>query len=148
MNKQEIIEEMFKETTVCKTGRDGYQRRFYKGKYWYRVLWDLCNPELPCKDFDIHHKDFDELNDNIENLARLTRAEHTRLHALNRSDETKKKMSENHADVSGANHPKAKTIMAEYQIFSTMKLAGRAFSVTPESISYRIKRNVPGYFYI
>jgi len=143
MNK-EMIEEMYKETTVRKSGRNGEQRRFYKGKRWPRVLWDLCNPDRPCKGYDIHHINGDKLDDRIENLARMTRSEHRRLHALNRSDETKKKIS---IANSGANHPKAKAVNIQGKIFSTGKEASEFLNVCPATITYRI-RNFPGYSYV
>ena len=158
------IEKMFKETTVCKTS--GERRRFYKGKYWYRVLWDLCNPDQPCEGFIIHHIDGNELNDDISNLARLTRAEHNKIHntginrseeakqkmsltASNRSKETKKKLSENHADFSGANNPRAKAVSINDKIFPTLTEAAEYISVTQPTIRYRIlSKNFPGYSYI
>jgi len=160
------IEKMFKETTVCKTS--GERRRFYKGKYWYRVLWDLCNPDQPCEGFIIHHIDGNELNDDISNLARLTRAEHNKIHntGINRSEETKqkislantgkirseetkRKISENHADYSGANNPAARSVSINGQLFSTLTESAQYLSMSVSGIIRRIKsKNFPGYSYI
>jgi len=138
MNK--IIEEMFAETTVRKDGR-----RYYKGKRWYRILWDLKHPELPCKGFIIHHKDFNSINDEPLNLQRLTQGDHLRLHNLNMSDITRKKIE---VARTGANNPKAKTVSINSQIFSTGKEAAEYLNVSPGTIRYRIKNNKPGYFYL
>jgi len=103
MNK-EMIDEMYKETTIRKSNSG--LRRYYKGKYWARVYWDLCNPESPCKNYDIHHKNENPLDDYIENLERLTRGDHMRLHNIGKhhTESTKQKMSENHMGMLGKNH--------------------------------------------
>ena len=46
-------------------------------------------------DFVVHHKDKNELNDSIENLIKMTNADHTSLHFKNmkKTDEAKIKMS-------------------------------------------------------
>ncbi len=49
---------------------------------------------------NVHHIDFNKLNNNPDNLQLMTRAEHCRLHAINRkspSEQTRIKMSESHA---------------------------------------------------
>jgi len=85
-----LIEEMFAETTIKNDGR-----RYYGREKWYRVLWNMLYQEQLCEGYDIHHKDFDELNDNLDNLQRLTRSEHTRLHNIGKthSEFTKKRLS-------------------------------------------------------
>jgi len=109
------IEEMFKDTIIRDYYGKGY-RRYYKSRKWARVLWDLKHPDQSCKGFDIHHKDFDSLNDNIENLERLTRSAHSKIHNLKGKDsrmygkhpteETKLKMSISHIGMfSGEKNP-------------------------------------------
>jgi len=169
------IEKMFKETTIHTRKSNGELRRYHKREKWYRVLWDLCNPDQPCKDFDIHHIDFNELNDDISNLVRLTKSEHTRLHmngnknwlGKHHSEETKQKISENHADFSGVNHPfygkhhseeakkkmsknhpRARAVSINGQIFSTCKEAAEYLNVSPPTIRNRIQTHKPGYFYL
>lgn len=182
--KKEIkmnIEEIFKGTTICKSGRNREVRRFYKSEKWARIFWDIMNPDQLCKGFDIHHKDLNKLNDDIDNLERITRSEHAKIHTSGEknymfgkkhseytknkmsmsqageknhnygkkfSTEIRRKISLNHADFSGANHPRARAVMAEYQIFSTAKAAAIIFSTSSSTIRRRIKNNVPGYFYI
>ena len=144
------IEEMYKKTTIRKCGRNG-ERRFYKGKYWHRVLWDLKHPDQPCKDFDIHHKDFDKLNDNISNLERLTRKEHMKLHMTGKhigknnpmygkhhTKFTKQKIS---LVTTGSNNPKARAVIIQGKIFSTRKEAAEYLNVSPGTIRNRILSN-------
>jgi len=163
MNK--TIEEMFEKTYVKDYGEGA--RRYYKSKRWARVIWDIMHPESPCKDFDIHHKDSDKTNDNIDNLQRLTRAEHNKLHMtgnkywlgkkhtdsskkkislskVNLSDETRKKMSINNT---GSKNPAAKAVIINGQIFSTIKEAAYILSISTWCIWYRLKHNKPGYSY-
>lgn len=97
-----MIEEMLKETTVWKCGRNGESRRFYGQEKWCRILWDLLHPESPCAGFDIHHRDNDTLNDNPDNLQRLTHKEHAKLHGLTMLEETKNKIS---ISMTGENNP-------------------------------------------
>jgi len=144
------IKEMFEETTIWKSGRNSERRRFYRGKYWYRVLWDLMHPDQPCKNFVIHHIDFNELNDDISNLVRLTRAEHNKIHKTGKifSEEHKQKMSQNHFDNSGSNHPSAIAVNINGKIFSTGREAARYLNVDPATIRNRIlSKNFPGYSY-
>jgi len=160
-NKEEIIQGMFRETTIWKSSG----RRFYKGKYWARVYWDLMNPDQPCKGFDIHHINGDKLDDRIENLMRVSHGEHARLHNTGEnhylygkhpSENTKQKMSESHKGLfSGNKNPmhgkratNARYILAEYNLYSSIKEASIVYDVTPAIIRRRIINNKPGYFYI
>jgi hypothetical protein len=46
-----------------------------------RFLWNLTYPDNQLQEGEvIHHKDFDRLNDDINNLAKLTHLEHELLH--------------------------------------------------------------------
>jgi len=136
------IEEMFKETTVWNTS--GGRRRYYGQEKWYRVYWDLMHPDQPCEGYDIHHIDFNELNDDISNLELLTRSEHVRLHNLNMSDETRKKMSVNNT---GANNPQARAVNINGQIFSTGREAAKYLNISPVEVYRRLKSNKSGYSY-
>lgn len=89
---------------VGKNGRHGY----YKGLFFHHWTWNLYHPEDPKIIGDgmcIHHKDLNPSNDNISNLQKMTNSEHARLHALIMTDGTKRKISENHADMSGEKNP-------------------------------------------
>lgn len=50
----------------------------------------------------IHHKDFNKMNNSIENLEYVTHSEHAKIHGENYSDETRKNMSERNI---GENNP-------------------------------------------
>lgn len=69
----------------------------------------------------IHHKDFNKMNNSIENLEYVTHSEHSKIHGENYSDETRKIMSEKNT---GKNNP----------------MYGRKHS--PETIQ-KIKNNTP-----
>ncbi|MBV9849009.1 MAG: HNH endonuclease, partial [Armatimonadetes bacterium] len=59
------------------------KRRYYwTGRSWhpqYRAVWEYFHGAQPAG-FHIHHKDFDALNDTIENLALLIAEDHQALH--------------------------------------------------------------------
>ena len=61
--------------------RDGYRmigvKKFYEAEH--RIVWKRHKGPIP-KGMDIHHKDEDRLNNNIDNLELLSKAEHTRMH--------------------------------------------------------------------
>ena len=76
----------------------------------FRLVDFLFRGPLP-EGYDVHHKDFNKLNDRLDNLERLTNAEHLSIHAKNRdpwnkgltkdvderltkSEDTKKKISD------------------------------------------------------
>lgn len=52
---------------------DGYALR-------YQVVWWLATGEVSSHKFPIHHRDHNALNDNIENLIRLSGSEHISAH--------------------------------------------------------------------
>ena len=74
------------------------------------------------------------------------------------SEETKAKISENHADISGDKHPMygkkgidnpvSKPVMANFISYSLGREAAKALNVAPSTIIYRIKTNKPGYYYL
>ena len=58
-------------------GKHEVDERMMIGKKWiYRLVDLLFNGELP-EGYVIHHKDHNKLNDRLDNLQRLTTAEHT-----------------------------------------------------------------------
>jgi len=116
---------------------------------WY--YWNLYHPDDPIKhkdNLEIHHKDFNHSNNDIDNLQKMTRRKHMILHGKHMSEETKMKMSKNHADFSGNKNPYARTIMAEYQIFPTITNAAKIFDIPRTTISSRLKSQKPGYMYL
>jgi len=73
--------------SLCKR-REPYIYRGYrmvrignKFKEEHIVVWEKNHGEKP-KGYQIHHKDFNKLNNKIENLQILTKGEHRRLHNL------------------------------------------------------------------
>lgn len=62
-----------------------------KWQYYSHYIWEKHNGKIP-KGYLIHHKDKNPLNDNIENLEIMTRAEHLDEH---RKEHNENKRSEN-----------------------------------------------------
>jgi hypothetical protein len=65
---------------------------------WSRIVYQnyyLDGKEIP-EGYEIHHKDGNHENDNIDNLEMLIKGEHRRLHRLGKvnSEKTRKKISE------------------------------------------------------
>ena len=63
---------------------------FYKKDKYYanhthdrlhRYIWEYTNGEIP-NNYDIHHKDFNQFNNDISNLQLILKSEHNKLHAL------------------------------------------------------------------
>jgi len=61
----------------------------------HRYIYEMHYGEIP-KGYEIHHKDGNKLNNNIDNLEILTKSEHTKLHMAGRtlSEKHKQKISE------------------------------------------------------
>jgi hypothetical protein len=72
-----------------------------KNKYVHILLFETFIGEVP-KGYDIHHKDFNQENNNFDNLIMMPKSEHSSLHNTNNKycvgkillEETRKKMSE------------------------------------------------------
>lgn len=66
--------------------RDGHLRvhGWVDGKarhqYVARMIWEYFNGPIRDKELILHHKDFDELNNKLENFELLTKSEHNRVH--------------------------------------------------------------------
>lgn len=60
----------------------------------HRYVWEYYNGIIP-KGYDIHHKDHNKNNNEIENLELLLKEEHIKRHKKEISEETKNKYREN-----------------------------------------------------
>lgn len=54
-----------------------------KNYHLHRYVWEQANGPIP-KNMVVHHKDFNRGNWSLDNLEMLTRAEHMKLHKINR----------------------------------------------------------------
>ena len=54
----------------------------------HRDVWEFHNGQIP-DGWDVHHRDENKLNNNIENLECLPKAEHTRLYSPHNNQYTK-----------------------------------------------------------
>ena len=83
-----------------------YRKHKHDGRYYFstsltRSVWKFFNGEIP-DGYEVHHLDDDKYNDDISNLALLTREEHLKLHADRRRG------------VKTFREPKQKTFVCEY----------------------------------
>jgi hypothetical protein len=82
-------------TILIKTSKKNGTRRYIKTaepNVWkpYSVyLWESENSNVP-KGFVVHHKNFNMLDDKIENLTAISRAEHAKIHGLKPSGRNEK----------------------------------------------------------
>lgn len=60
----------------------------------HRYIWIKYNGEIP-KGMEIHHKDMNKNNNEINNLQMMTREEHRNWHVINLSEELKQKYRDN-----------------------------------------------------
>jgi len=103
--KKEYLEEMKK---MCRI-RKGRRIYGHGKKPFAQLVWNIFNRENPVvkgDGFHIHHKDLNKLNDDINNLQKLTSSDHTSLHnignkygAYSMSDEVKRKISLSHMGI-------------------------------------------------
>jgi hypothetical protein len=80
------------------------------GKLLHRLIWeDFYGCEVP-KGYVIHHRNHIKTDNCILNLQLIRDSDHKKIHNTGKvfSEETRKKLSENHADASGENNPRWK----------------------------------------
>ena len=53
----------------------------FRNKRQYRIIDEFFNGDIDAKQYHIHHKNFDNKNDSIENLQRMLVEEHKKLHS-------------------------------------------------------------------
>ena len=97
MNKKEEIDKIvLDDITFVKYKIEGYYFSSIGG-FYHRYIWEKEYGEIP-EGYDIHHVDYlinGKSNNSLENLQCLTKSEHASLHSSNRSEETRRKISEN-----------------------------------------------------
>lgn len=88
-----------------KTDKDGYYvisstKEGNKDKLLHRLIWIEHYGPIPDGDYVVHHKDNNPLNNNINNLELMTRAEHASHHHKGKTltEEHCKKISEANKD--------------------------------------------------
>jgi hypothetical protein len=70
--------------SVCKNGYRSFSvgsRKDAVRKYEHRIVWEKNFGIIP-DGYQVHHKDGNRLNNNIENLELIKSGEHQRLHAI------------------------------------------------------------------
>lgn len=60
----------------------------------HRYIWEYYNGEIP-KGYDIHHKDHNKDNNELDNLELITRSQHSKLHCQELTEEQKQKRRNN-----------------------------------------------------
>lgn len=60
----------------------------------HRYVWEYYNGEIP-KGYDIHHKDHNKDNNELDNLELISKSQHSRLHCQELTEEQKQKRKEN-----------------------------------------------------
>lgn len=120
------------------TGKNCHRRRFIKtidGVVSYALYVAKNNPHICGEWFqgcEVHHKDFDRLNDAPENLVVLTTKEHNKIH----SEHLKQ------------NSPYAKSVIGWYRhkvigIWNSQSNASRDTGCSQSSICYHCKNRKP-----
>lgn len=72
-------------------GKRGYWLIYVSGKGWlkeHHYIWEKAGRSIP-PGFVLHHKDFDRLNNNLENLELMTISNHQKLHYKHRNIDKK-----------------------------------------------------------
>ena len=77
--------------------KSGYYRNGTVMERLHRYVWCFYNGPIP-KGYEVHHIDLDKSNNDISNLALLTRSEHHRIHAAAITDEQLEQMRKNLAE--------------------------------------------------
>jgi hypothetical protein len=78
----------------------------YETKRTHRLVYETFKEKLE-EGYDAHHINEDKEDNYVENLESKPHSEHTGDHHIGKhhSNETRKKISKNHADISGKNNP-------------------------------------------
>ena len=114
------------------TVRDHVTLHHEKDKHWW---------------FGKHHSD-----ETKQKMSEMRKGEKSYWFGKHHSKETKQKISENQRGEKsywfGKRSPRAKYVMVEFQIFSSITHARQTFGVSKSYIMYRMLKNEPGYLYL
>jgi hypothetical protein len=81
----------FNGVTYSKSSKGGYYRRTDGNRnLMHRDVWEYYNETIPY-DHDIHHINEDRTDNRIENLMRLSKSDHTKLHGFKNNQHTIKR---------------------------------------------------------
>lgn len=65
--------------------RDGYYECTTKDRFMlHNYVWEKQNGNIPVG-YELHHKDFNKINNDILNLQLVTPSEHTKIHAIDKN---------------------------------------------------------------
>lgn len=133
------LEKIFKETSVYSNGR-----RHYKGELYSHIVWNLYNPDnkkVKGDKCNVHHKDGNWSNDNIENLQKLSLEEHASVHHKGKivSKETKRKLS---LSKIGNKHNLGKTRSEETRRKISESITGEKHPMFGKHYSEEARRNM------
>lgn len=99
--KDKILEDYFidPETAVITNSKGEIQNTYInQGRHFFKnmsIHAIQVHTHIGYKEgYDIHHLDENKFNNSLSNLVYLTRSEHRKIHNENRSEETKRKLSE------------------------------------------------------
>lgn len=67
---------------------EGHRKRLH------RYIWEYYNGKIP-KGYDIHHKDHNKDNNELDNLELISRSQHSKLHCQELTKEQKQKRKDN-----------------------------------------------------
>lgn len=78
----------------CRDEKTGYYLNSTTSTRLHRCVWEYYNGKIP-SGYEIHHIDHDKSNNEIDNLAMVTEAEHHKIHTAEMSDEIRNRLREN-----------------------------------------------------
>ena len=139
-----MAQEKYEGHKITFSGSNGYPTIYVNGEtvLLHRYVWEKVNGKIP-EGSQIHHRDGDRLNWNIDNLEMLTNGEHHRRHALENGfgKGNKGKRKDHSSGFCGARRPVIATNENTTLYFESISDASKTLDVTTSSIS-RILRGV------
>lgn len=112
--------------TITFSNSNGYPSIHVNGKnvLLHRYVWMKYHGEIP-KGFQVHHKDGNKLNWNIDNLEMICASEHQRMHAFKNElgRNNKGKMKKHQSGFAPIHHPVVLKKNGEIKYFPSMTAA-------------------------